>query len=150
MFGQSKYYVDNLSENVARGQRMKIEKQLWPSRAPNGHWFCDETKQIHPDAEHFRMLRRIFEWFLYGHAPVAEIHRRLREDYKYKIRPHKLRGGRTPTHTSHWNIPNLDIRITPEKVSDRPFRDDKALSPLIDLLRDSVGDMPKPEHRKPL
>jgi DNA invertase Pin-like site-specific DNA recombinase len=29
-FGQSKYYVDNLSENVARGMRQKIRNGVWP------------------------------------------------------------------------------------------------------------------------
>jgi hypothetical protein len=34
-FGQSKYYVDNLSENVKRGLRQKLRNGIWPSRAPS-------------------------------------------------------------------------------------------------------------------
>ena len=34
-FGYSKYYVDSLSENVKRGNRAKIERGLWPNRAPD-------------------------------------------------------------------------------------------------------------------
>src|SRR5207253_1711651 len=30
MFGQSKYYVDNLSENIKRGQRQKLKNGIWP------------------------------------------------------------------------------------------------------------------------
>ena len=37
MFGQSKYYVDSLSENVKRGNRTKIEKGWRPSQAPLGY-----------------------------------------------------------------------------------------------------------------
>ena len=29
-FGQSKYYVDNLSENIKRGHRQKLKQGLWP------------------------------------------------------------------------------------------------------------------------
>src|SRR3989344_4845643 len=33
-FGQSKYYVDSLSENTKRGLRQKIRNGIWPSWAP--------------------------------------------------------------------------------------------------------------------
>ena len=35
-FCQSKYYVDNLSENIRRGIRQKLRNGVWPSRAPIG------------------------------------------------------------------------------------------------------------------
>ncbi|PJA87543.1 MAG: hypothetical protein CO140_03745, partial [Candidatus Moranbacteria bacterium CG_4_9_14_3_um_filter_40_7] len=36
-FGQSKYYVDNLSENVKRGLRQKLRYGSWPAWAPLGY-----------------------------------------------------------------------------------------------------------------
>src|SRR3989339_2077108 len=33
-FGQSKYYIDNLSENVKRGLRQKLRNGVWPHNAP--------------------------------------------------------------------------------------------------------------------
>ena len=33
-FGQSKYYVDNLSENVKRGMKHKVRLGIWPVQAP--------------------------------------------------------------------------------------------------------------------
>jgi DNA invertase Pin-like site-specific DNA recombinase len=33
-FGQSKYYVDNLLENIKRGHRQKLKNGLWPQMAP--------------------------------------------------------------------------------------------------------------------
>src|SRR3989344_4658877 len=36
-FGQSKYYVDNLRENVTRGMRQKIRNGVWPLWAPLGY-----------------------------------------------------------------------------------------------------------------
>src|SRR3989304_9977724 len=36
-FGQSKYYVDNLSENVKRGMHFKARSGEWPGLAPFGY-----------------------------------------------------------------------------------------------------------------
>ena len=36
-FGQSKYYSDNLSENVKRGIRQKLRRGEWPGLAPFGY-----------------------------------------------------------------------------------------------------------------
>ena len=37
MFGQSKYYVDNLSENTKRGLRARVRSGDFPSQAPFGY-----------------------------------------------------------------------------------------------------------------
>lgn len=36
MFSQSKHYVDNLSENIKRGQRQKLKNGIWPQMTPLG------------------------------------------------------------------------------------------------------------------
>jgi len=36
-FGQSKYYVDSLSENTKRGLRQKVRMGIFPSQAPVGY-----------------------------------------------------------------------------------------------------------------
>jgi len=36
VFGQSKYYIDNLSENIRRGMREKLRRGVWPGYAPLG------------------------------------------------------------------------------------------------------------------
>jgi len=36
-FGQSKYYVDNLSENIKRGHKQKLKNGIWPQIAPLGY-----------------------------------------------------------------------------------------------------------------
>src|SRR3989344_6208886 len=36
-FGQSKYYIDNLSENVKRGIRQKLRNGVYPNKAPIGY-----------------------------------------------------------------------------------------------------------------
>jgi len=42
---QSKYYVDNLSENIRRGQRQKLKNGIWPMVAPIGY-LNDPKKRI--------------------------------------------------------------------------------------------------------
>ena len=36
-FSQSKYYVDNLSENIKRGKRNKVKDGIWPQMSPLGY-----------------------------------------------------------------------------------------------------------------
>lgn len=76
MFGQSKYYVDSLSENVRRGNRTKRERGWLPGRAPlgylNGRSDTGE-KIIVPDPDRFRMVRHLWELLLSGAHSVPEI-----------------------------------------------------------------------------
>jgi len=46
-FGQSKYYVDNLSENVKRGIREKLRRGEWPGWAPLGYLNDYKDKRRH-------------------------------------------------------------------------------------------------------
>ena len=50
-FGQSKYFVDNLRENVKRGLRQKIRNGVWPGWAPIGHLNNPRTRMIDIDPE---------------------------------------------------------------------------------------------------
>ena len=50
-FGQSKYYVDNLSENIRRGFRQKLRNGIWPCCAPLGYLNDKNTRTILPDKD---------------------------------------------------------------------------------------------------
>ncbi|MEK7188362.1 MAG: recombinase family protein, partial [Patescibacteria group bacterium] len=43
-FNESKYYVDNLSENVKRGIRQKLRQGIWPKTPPIGYINNPKTK----------------------------------------------------------------------------------------------------------
>jgi DNA invertase Pin-like site-specific DNA recombinase len=45
-FGQSKYYVDNLSENTKRGLRQKIRRGEFPGIAPFGYYNNTKSKTV--------------------------------------------------------------------------------------------------------
>ena len=56
IFGYSKYYVDNLSENVKRGIRARIQRGWLSTRAPIGYLNDPKTKTIVIDPERFPLM----------------------------------------------------------------------------------------------
>jgi len=72
-FGQSKYYIDNLSENIKRGHRQKLKNGLWPQMAPLGYLNNKETKQIYVDKEKAPLIKKIFELYATGKYTLKEI-----------------------------------------------------------------------------
>lgn len=62
-FGQSKYYIDNLSENVKRGFRQKLRNGVYPGKAPLGYLNDRNTHQIVVDEEKSLVIKRGFELF---------------------------------------------------------------------------------------
>jgi site-specific DNA recombinase len=65
-FGQSKYYVDNLSENVKRGNRQKIRNGVWPNKAPLGYDNDRLTKTININPEKSKVVKKAFQLFVNG------------------------------------------------------------------------------------
>ena len=72
-FGQSKYYVDNLSENVKRGNRQKLRNGVWPNKAPLGYKNIVETKTIEIDPEKAKVVRKAFELFAEGKSSFTQV-----------------------------------------------------------------------------
>ncbi len=66
MFGQSKYYVDSLSENTKRGLREKIRRGEYPGKAPFGYLNDYRTKRIIVDRERAPLVRHAFEQYASG------------------------------------------------------------------------------------
>ena len=60
-FGQSKYYVDNLSENVKRGLRQKLRRGEWPGQAPIGYVNNLRIHTIEMDREKAPIIRKLFK-----------------------------------------------------------------------------------------
>ena len=72
-FGQSKYYVDNLRENVKRGLRQKIRNGVWPSKAPVGYLNNPRTRGVDVDPEKVPKVKKVFELYATGVYTVAAI-----------------------------------------------------------------------------
>jgi site-specific DNA recombinase len=65
-FGQSKYFVDNLSENTKRGLRQKLRRGEWPGYAPLGYDNDLRTHTIVPDPERAPLVKKLFERYASG------------------------------------------------------------------------------------
>ena len=76
-FGQSKYYSDNLSENVKRGLRQKLRRGEWPTRAPFGYLNNPKIRNIEPDPVKGKILTKIFKEFSTGNFTFESLSDRL-------------------------------------------------------------------------
>ena len=65
-FGQSKYYVDNLSENIKRGIRQKLRRGEMPGRAPIGYLNDPRQRNIVKDPERWEKVKQLFESYATG------------------------------------------------------------------------------------
>jgi len=74
-FGQSKYYVDNLSENVKRGNRQKLRKGILPNKAPYGYFNEPRLRTIEVDPVKSKIVKKAFELFAAGESSLADISR---------------------------------------------------------------------------
>jgi len=65
-FGQSKYYIDALSENIRRGIRLKLSKGIWPQWAPLGYLNDRQTRTIVIDKDRAPLVKKAFELYSTG------------------------------------------------------------------------------------
>ncbi len=59
-FGQSKYYSDNLVQNVKRGIRQKLRRGEWLTKAPFGYVNNSRTRNIEPHEVNAKIVKRAF------------------------------------------------------------------------------------------
>ena len=78
-FGQSKYFVDNLSENIKRGIRQKLRNGIWPAYAPIGYLNDKNKRCIVVDKEKASFIKRAFEIYASGEYPLAHVRKVINE-----------------------------------------------------------------------
>ena len=71
-FSQSKYYVDNLSENIKRGHRNKVKEGIWPQMSPIGY-VNEKGKGIVPHPELAPLVKKTFEAYAAGNFTLREV-----------------------------------------------------------------------------
>ncbi|MFZ6035521.1 MAG: recombinase family protein [Patescibacteria group bacterium] len=76
-FGQSKYYVDSLSENVKRGLRQKARRGEFSGIAPIGYINDLRSKTVVVDKEQAKVVRQAFELYAEGNSTLDDISRFL-------------------------------------------------------------------------
>ena len=72
-FGQSKYYIDSLSENVKRGMRQKVRRGEYPGLAPLGYFNDPRTKNVAIDNKKAEILRQTFELYAQGNSRLEDV-----------------------------------------------------------------------------
>ena len=72
-FGQSKYYVDNLSENTKRGLRQKVRRGEYPSLAPIGYLNDPRNKSVVVDKKSASLVRKAFELYAQNNSRLEDI-----------------------------------------------------------------------------
>ena len=103
-FGIAKKYVDDLSDNVKRGNRAKLEKGILPGTAPIGYKNDKETKTIITDPDRFRLVRRIWDVVLQGNYSVQELLRTAEEEWGLTTLQHKNIGGSPLTRSGLYRL----------------------------------------------
>jgi site-specific DNA recombinase len=73
VFGMANQYSRDLSENVKRGYRAKLEKGEWPNKAPMGFKNDKNTKQTRVDKKEAPYIRKAFEMYATGNHSIKEI-----------------------------------------------------------------------------
>ena len=76
-FGQSKYYVDNLSENIKRGIRQKLKNGIWPQMAPLGYLNDKNAKNIVVDKKRALLIKKTFELYATGRYSLRELRKTI-------------------------------------------------------------------------
>ena len=62
-FSQSKYYIDNLAENVKRGIRQKLRNGVYPNKAPIGYLNEPRTRMIEIDPKTSDLVFKAFNLY---------------------------------------------------------------------------------------
>ncbi len=71
--GMANQYIRDLSENVKRGNRAKLERGEWPNHAPFGYTNDKNTKTLLVDPVRKSIVLRIFELYSIGSYSMAQV-----------------------------------------------------------------------------
>ena len=92
-FGMAKKYVDDLSDNVKRGNRAKLERGWLPGLAPLGYLNEPRERTIVKDPERFPLVRKMWDLLLQGVRP-SKILKVANEEWGLRTRTFHKSGGR--------------------------------------------------------
>ena len=92
-FGMAKKYIDDLSDNVKRGLKTKVENGWYPSKAPLGYLNDRENKTIKPDPERFKIVRALWDLMLAGSYTPLQVLKIATHKYGLRTKFYKSGGG---------------------------------------------------------
>ncbi len=95
-------YIDDLSENVKRGMKTKVEMGWMPGRAPLGYLNKHNNNNINtiiPDPVRFKLLRKMWDLMLSGNYSVPQVLDIANNQWGFKTRKTRKMGD-TPLSLS--------------------------------------------------
>jgi hypothetical protein len=107
-FGMAQKYVDDLSKNVKRGLKTKIENGWYPGVAPLG--YLNDTNKLTgantliKDPERFPLIRRMWDLMLTEHYTALKIVDLANKEWGFRTRPMRKKGGRPLCRSAIYKI----------------------------------------------
>ena len=107
-FGMAHKYIDDLSRNVKRGLKTKVEKGWYPGVAPLGYLnnrLKDQgEKDLLKDPERFPVIRRMWDLILTGTYTPPQILHIANNDWVFRTRPMKKLGSKPLARSAIYRI----------------------------------------------
>src|SRR3990167_6395512 len=100
-FGQSKYYVDSLSENTKRGLRQKVRNGEYPTLAPVGYINDSRIKSVVVDKKTAKIIKQAFELYVKGNQRLEDIANFLAKKNKISKRGNIIHKSRATSILSN-------------------------------------------------
>ena len=119
----AKYYVDNLSENVRRGNKAKLRRGEWPGQKPLGYVYDHRLRNIVPEPREAKIVKKVFEEFATGKFGLTATSNRLAE---FGV---KSSNGKPRSNSSIYNLLTNELYIGVMRWKDEPF--EGSYQPLI-------------------
>jgi DNA invertase Pin-like site-specific DNA recombinase len=107
-FGMAQKYVDDLSKNVKRGLKTKIENGWYPGVAPAG--YLNTTNKLTgantliKDPERFPLIRRMWDLMLTGHYTPPRIRELANNKWGFRTRSTRKMGGKPLCQSAIYQI----------------------------------------------
>jgi len=109
-FGMAQKYVDDLSKNVKRGLKTKIENGWYPGIAPAG--YLNHTDKMTgkntliKDPDRFPLIRRMWDLMLTGLYTPPKILEIANQEWGFRTRPTRKKGGNPLCRSALYKIFN--------------------------------------------
>lgn len=73
----AKNFIDNLSEEVKKGLREKVERGDWPHQAPLGYLNNKSTRLVDTDVNKAPLIKILFELYSTGECSLSEVREKI-------------------------------------------------------------------------
>ena len=83
--GMANQFVRDLSANVKRGLKARVEAGHYPGPVPVGYENNQKHKRIEKDSERFETVRKMFKMVLEENQTPAQIWKKVHEDWKFRM-----------------------------------------------------------------